>query len=184
MSTLYPVTLTTLYSNWDAFTLNEQMYLNSLQWSIDRLYPCSRLLCEGGGKRAWYTLFVHVPSPFGNLYFVTLNLRSISVYLLKGYTVWGYTSCGTHTSGFEVKHNIALTVIWAALLRLRWLVNFRGKGLCHSRAAELNWNGRPHEQLLQAMSWVPLLLPRHRLHRAWSVAGIFYTREVGVPHGG
>ena len=30
----------------------------------------------------------------------------------------------------------------------------------------------------------PLSLPRHRLQRVWSVAGIFYVGEVGVPRGG
>ena len=29
-----------------------------------------------------------------------------------------------------------------------------------------------------------LSLPRHRLQRVWSVAGISYTGEVGVPRGG
>ena len=39
----------------------------------------------------------------------TLKLWSISAYLLKA-TLHSYTLCGTHTSDFEVKNNIALTV--------------------------------------------------------------------------
>ena len=47
-----------------------------------------------------------------------------------------------------------------------------------------SWNGQMHGQVLQAKSWVPSSLPLHRLYRAWSVACIFYTGEVGVPCGG
>ena len=41
-------------------------------WIIEP-FKCShslvpRLLCGGGGKRAWYTLFVHAPSSLGNLH--------------------------------------------------------------------------------------------------------------------
>ena len=39
----------------------------------------------------------------------TLKLRSISTYLLKA-ALHSYTPCGTHTSDFEVKNNIALMV--------------------------------------------------------------------------
>ena len=39
----------------------------------------------------------------------TLKLRSISAYLLKA-ALHSYTPSGTHTSDFEVKNNIALTV--------------------------------------------------------------------------
>ena len=53
--------------------------------------------------------------------------------------------------------------------------------LRHSRAIAFSWNGQTHGQFLQAKSWVPSSLPHHRLHRAWSVAGIFYMGEVGVP---
>ena len=51
-----------------------------------------RLLCRGGGKRAWYTLFAHTLSSLGNQHTTLLhwNLRSISAYLLKGHTAWLY----------------------------------------------------------------------------------------------
>ena len=39
----------------------------------------------------------------------TLKLQSISAYLLKA-ALHSYTPCGTHTSDFEVKNNITLTV--------------------------------------------------------------------------
>ena len=42
-------------------------------------------------------------------YSATLKLRSIPAYLLKA-ALHSYTPCGTHTSDFEVKNNIALTV--------------------------------------------------------------------------
>ena len=35
-------------------------------WAPPSLVP--RLLCGGGGKRAWYTLFAHAPSSLGNLH--------------------------------------------------------------------------------------------------------------------
>ena len=56
--------------------------------------------------------------------------------------------------------------------------------LCHSCAAAISWNGRMHGQFLEVNSLVPLSLSHHCLHRAWSVVGIFYKGEVGVPPGG
>ena len=53
--------------------------------------------------------------------------------------------------------------------------------LHHSRAAAFSWKGRMCGQFLQAKSWVPLSLPRHRLHRVWSVEGFLYMGEVSVP---
>ena len=35
-------------------------------WPSISLVP--RLLCGGGGKRAWYTLFAHASSSLGNLH--------------------------------------------------------------------------------------------------------------------
>ena len=32
-----------------------------------------RLSCGGGGERAWYTLFAHVPSSLGNLHTTPLH---------------------------------------------------------------------------------------------------------------
>ena len=32
-----------------------------------------RLLCMGGGERAWYTLFAHAPSSLGNLHTTPLH---------------------------------------------------------------------------------------------------------------
>ena len=42
------------------------MLINEWAWSRSSLVP--RLLCKGGGKRAWYTLFAHAPSSLGNLH--------------------------------------------------------------------------------------------------------------------
>ena len=66
---------------------------------------------RGGGKRAWYTLFAHVPGSLGNLHNTPLytEITVNSAYLLKA-ALHSYTPCGTHTSDFEVKNNIALTV--------------------------------------------------------------------------
>ena len=55
----------------------------------------------------------------------------------------------------------------------------RGK-LRQSRAKALSWNGRTRGQFLQAKRRIPSSLPRHRPHTVQSVAGSFYTREVGV----
>ena len=40
-----------------------------------------------------------------------------------------------------------------------------------------------HGQFLQVKSGVSSSLPHHHLNRAWSVAGIFHTGEIGMPHG-
>ena len=72
-----------------------------------------RLLCRGEGKRAWHTLFGHVPSSLVNLHSTLLHLWSMSVYLLKGCTAAEiYTLCETHTcmGDSEVRNSIALTV--------------------------------------------------------------------------
>ena len=49
-----------------------------LQYSISTLTTlCTslvpRLLCGGGGKRAWYTLFAHAPGSLGNLHTTPLH---------------------------------------------------------------------------------------------------------------
>ena len=43
------------------------------------------------------------------------------------------------------------------------------------------WCHYASQPFLQAKSWVPLSLLRHCPHGAWSVTGIFYTGEVGIP---
>ena len=73
-----------------------------------------RLLCGGGGKRAWYTLFAHAPGSLGNLHTTPLYTKITVNFCLPPERphciVTVYTPCGTHTSDFEVKNNIALMV--------------------------------------------------------------------------
>ena len=40
---------------------------------------------------------------------------------------------------------------------------------------------RMDECVEKTKTWIPLSLPRHCPHRAWSVAGVFYKGEVGMP---
>ena len=89
---------------------------------------------------------------------------------------------GHNTGDIEVENNIALMVT-VCIASFKVIGELQREKLHHSRAAAFSWNGRTRGQLLPAKSWVPLSLPRHRLQRAWSVAGIFY-QEVGVPRGG
>ena len=58
------------------------------------------------------------------------------------------------------------------------------KRLRQSRAPVFSWIPQTRGQFLQAKSWVPLSLLRHRPHRAWSGIGTCYTGEVGIPCGG
>ena len=103
-----------------------------------------RLLCRGGGKRAWYTLFVHAPSSLGNLHTIP-KLQSISVYLLKACISGIYTPCETHTGGFEVRNNIALTVTVCIAL----FVAIGELQKSQSHAAVFSWT---HGEFLQAKS--------------------------------
>ena len=70
-----------------------------------------RLLCGGGGREpgTHCSRMRQVPLVTCILLRYTLKLRSISAYLLKA-ALHRYTPCGIHTSDFEVKNNIALTV--------------------------------------------------------------------------
>ena len=142
-----------------------------------------RLLCGGGGKRAWYTLFAHVQSSLGNLHTTPLHLN-YSQFL---FTCWktaqpSYTSCGkdTRTGGLKVENNITLTVT-VCIAPFKVIGELQREKLRQSCAIAFSWNGRTRGQFLQAKSWIPSLLPHHRLHRVWWVAGLFYTGEVGLP---
>ena len=67
--------------------------------------PCSlRLLCQGGGKRAWYVLLA------------TLKLSQLLFTCWKA-TLQVYTPCETCTGDFKVRNNITLmaTVLIASL---------------------------------------------------------------------
>ena len=80
----------------------------------------------------------------------------------------------------EVKNNIALPVT-VCIASFEAIGELQRDRLRHSRATAFSWNGG---QLLQTKGRVPSSLPYHCLQRAWSVAGISYTGEVGVPSGG
>ena len=87
-----------------------------------------------------------------------------------------YTSCGTHTGGFEVKNNIALTVM-VLIASFKVIGELHRERLHHSHAAAFSWNVWPHGQLLQVNSWVPSSLPRHRLHSVFSGRHLLYRRS-------
>ena len=56
-----------------------------VDFSLGLVVP--RLLFGGGGKRTWYTLFVHVRSYLGNLQTTPLH----SIHLLRDHTARLYT---------------------------------------------------------------------------------------------
>ena len=80
-----------------------------------------RLLCGGGGKRAWYTLFAHAPNSLGNLHTTPPHLPAERLHCLDN-----YTPRGIHMGGFKWK-TILLWRYWSALLCSRWSVNFKGE---------------------------------------------------------
>ena len=79
----------------------------------------------------------------------------------------------------ESKTIIALTVT-VCIASLEVISELQRERLRQSRAKAFSWNGQTHGQFLQAKSRIPSLLPHHPPHTVQSVAGSFYTREVGV----
>ena len=73
------------------------------------------------------------------------------------------TECGTHTSDFEVKNNIALTVT-VCIASFEVIGELQRERLRQSRAKALSWNGRTRGQFLQAKSRIPSSLHRHPPH--------------------
>ena len=92
----------------------------------------------------------------------TKIIRSISAYLLKA-ALHSYTPCGTHSSDFEVKNNIALMVV-VCIASFEVIVELQRERLRQSRAKALSWNGQTRGQFLQAKSQVPSSLPRCHPH--------------------
>ena len=79
------------------------------------------------------------------------KLRSISAYLLKA-ALHSYTPCGTHTSDFEVKNNIALTVIvWIASFMV--IGELQKERLRHSHAKAFSSNGQTRGQFIVHTQW-------------------------------
>ena len=66
--------------------------------------------------------------------------------------------------GFEVKSNIALTVT-DCIASFEAIGEVERERLCHSHATVSSWNGEMCGRILQAKSWVPSSLARHRLYR-------------------
>ena len=109
------------------------------------------------------------------------KLRSILFTCWKA-ALCGYTPSETHTGSLYVKSNIASTVtVWITSSEV--IGELQRRTLRQSHAAVFSWNPRTCGQFLQAKSWVPLSL-NHCPHGAWSVTGIFYTGEFGIPCGG
>ena len=59
-----------LINEWGVLSSEYGKYMYMLYMCMVSLVP--RLLCGGGGKRAWYTLFAHAPSSLGNLHTTSL----------------------------------------------------------------------------------------------------------------
>ena len=115
-----------------------------------------RLLCGGEGKRAWYTLRMRqVPL----VICILLRYTKIMVNFCL-LTLYSYTPCGTHTSDFEVKNNITLTVT-VCIASFEVIGEVQRERLHQSRAKALSWNGRTRGQFLQVKSQVPSSLPHH-----------------------
>ena len=57
---------------WGEINVQQVMVLfPDLSMESGSLVP--RLLCRGGGKRAWYTLFMYAPGSLGNLHTTPLH---------------------------------------------------------------------------------------------------------------
>ena len=83
-----------------------------------------------------------------------------SAYLLKGRTAWLYSFWDSHGRF----NNIASTVT-VCIASFKAIGELQRKRMRQSRAAVFSWNTRTRGQFLQAKSWVPSSLLRHRPHR-------------------
>ena len=61
---MYEIIYRIINKTYFVFEVDTLSYTSSFHNSLHSLVP--RLLCVGGGKRAWYTLFAHAPSSLGN----------------------------------------------------------------------------------------------------------------------
>ena len=142
-----------------------------------------RLSCEGEGEIAWYCAHCLCMRQVLLVTYILLRSTKItvnSVYLLKGRTA-------------------GLCFLWDSYGRFLSQKQHRFDGNClHCFVRSDQWTSKEEtvSQVLQclagmhkhvdnsceqAKSWVPLSLLCHRPPRAWSVTGIFYTGEVGIP---
>ena len=79
--------------------------------------PVSRLSCGGGGKRAWYALFVHAPSSLGNLHTTPLTCWKA--------TLQNYIACVTPSAVLK-SDTISLWCQLSALLHSTQSAVFKG----------------------------------------------------------
>ena len=68
----------------------------------------------------------------------------------------------------------------ACIISFRAINELQRERLHHSRATVFTWNGQTGKYFLQVKSWVFSSLPRHHFDGAWSMAGIFHTREIDL----
>ena len=101
-----------------------------------RSNPVSRLLF-GEEERAWYTLFVHALSPLVNC--ILLHF----LFTCWNATLQSYTSCETHTGGFEVRNSITLTVTVCISL-FEVIGELQSKVLHQSHAAAFSYRRDEH----------------------------------------
>ena len=68
---MYEIIYRIINKTYFVFEVDTLSYTSFFHNSLHSLVP--RLLCVGGGKRAWYTLFAHAPSSLGNLHTTPLH---------------------------------------------------------------------------------------------------------------
>ena len=143
-----------LIGQWVEF--HQRLNLESSSYSCTRRNSSSsvraslvpRPLC---GEEVWYTLFAHVPSSLGNLH--------TTLFTCWKATLQSYTPCETPSG------NIAFTeLVYIASFEV---ISKLAKHQSHAAGMDKRMNN--------SKSWVVLLFPCYRLHRAWSVLGIFHT---------
>ena len=120
------------------------------------------------------------------------DLRKWLEILISGYSISHWQKLKALLLMIQLSFSTSTWTVWKreSTPSLEWnLVSFEVIGElqrhCVSHVLQcFSWNAQMGAQFLQAKSWVPLSFLRHCPHRAWSVTGIFYTGEVGIPCGG
>ena len=145
------------------------------------MYDCNLVLVRGRRKVSLvHTVHTCAKFPWWLAYYylATLKLRLSFCLPVERLHYLVILAVGYIQLVFKSK-TISLWWKLSALLCSRQLVNFKGWTLV--ACCSFSWNGNMHGQFLQVKSWIPSLFSHHCLHRMWSMEGIFYTGEVGLP---
>ena len=129
--------------------------------SVDLCSLVPKIL-RGGGKRAWYTLFAHVPNSICNLRTTLLHWNYGPVCLPAERQQCRIILPVRHIMNFWSQEqyrfdgNTLHRFIWGNHSKLQ-----RNKKDCWFSVTAFGWNGRTHGQFLQAKNWVLMSLHCH-----------------------